>query len=356
MAKMYLSEEEACQALGVDQDGLMDMVNDERLQMYRDGAKNVFKAGDIEALTAELGSGGQASTDDGVEDAPEGIGGLAASVAEESASYDGLDDLGTIEMSAEDQPPQGDGDLPSPAIGDTFSDTINSDELDLEGELKSAEESAPATPRKEDTVITATGISIFDDEDLEIEEADPMAETQIAPSLDDDVALDGVGSGSGLLDLTRESDDTSLGAEVLDHIDMESGSGLASGLSSGLASGLASGLGSALEGETGGDSGLGELSTATSSRAAGEPPTYVEAVDSTSGLFTGLLIGAAGLMLLTMAVTLSAHQGTISALVNKLQANMTILLGASAVLILIIAVAGLLIGKTIQAKRNLQRG
>jgi hypothetical protein len=349
MAKMYLSEEEACQALGVDQDGLMDMVNDERLQMYRDGAKNVFKSVDIEALAAELGGGSA-----GVEEAPEGIGGLAASVAEESASYDGLDDLGTIEMS--DESGSGEGDLPSPAIGDNFSDTINSDELDLEGELESADASAPATPRKEDTVITASGISIFDDEDLEIEEADPMAETQIAPSLEDDVALDGVGSGSGLLDLTRESDDTSLGAEVLDHIDIESGSGLASGLASGLSSGLASGLGSALADEAGGDSGLAELSTTTPSYTSSEPPTYVEAVDSTSGLFTGLLIGAAGLMLLMMGVTLAAHQGTISSLLNKLQTNVTILVGASAVLMLMIAVAGLLIGKTIQAKRSLQQG
>jgi PAS domain S-box-containing protein len=65
----------------------------------------------------------------------------------------------------------------------------------------------PKTPGKEDTVITAEGISIFDDEDLEIEAADPMAKTQIAPSLDDQVAIEGVGSGSGLLDLTRESDE-----------------------------------------------------------------------------------------------------------------------------------------------------
>jgi len=85
-------------------------------------------------------------------------------------------------------------------------------------DLAAAETIRPAT--KEDTVITAEGISIFDDEDLEIESADPMAKTQIAPSIDDQIALDGVGSGSGLLDLTRESDDTSLG-EVIDHIDLE---------------------------------------------------------------------------------------------------------------------------------------
>lgn len=70
---------------------------------------------------------------------------------------------------------------------------------------------------KEDTVITSAGISVFDDEDLQIE-ADPMAQTSITPSVEDQVSLEGTGSGSGLLDLTREADDTSLGAELLEEI------------------------------------------------------------------------------------------------------------------------------------------
>ena len=35
---------------------------------------------------------------------------------------------------------------------------------------------------------------------------------------DEDLSLEAVGSGSGLLDLTRESDDTSLGAELLEEV------------------------------------------------------------------------------------------------------------------------------------------
>ena len=97
MAKMYLSEEEAAQAIGVDHDALMEMVNEGKLQMYRDGAKNVFKSDDIESVTGST-------------------------------------------------------------------DTVLLEEADLAP-------AAPETMRKEDTVITAQGISIFDDEDLEIEEA-----------------------------------------------------------------------------------------------------------------------------------------------------------------------------------------
>jgi hypothetical protein len=75
----------------------------------------------------------------------------------------------------------------------------------------------PSGGSKEDTVITSAGISVFDDEDLQIE-ADPMAQTSITPSVEDQISLETPGSGSGLLDLTREADDTSLGAELLDEI------------------------------------------------------------------------------------------------------------------------------------------
>jgi hypothetical protein len=72
--------------------------------------------------------------------------------------------------------------------------------------------------KKDDTVITNIGISVFDDDDLEIA-ADPMAKTMLTGG-DDHLGLDGSGGGSGLLDLTRESDDTSLGAELLEGIDL----------------------------------------------------------------------------------------------------------------------------------------
>ena len=72
--------------------------------------------------------------------------------------------------------------------------------------------------KKDDTVITNIGISVFDDDDLEIA-ADPMAKTLMTGG-DEHLGLDGSGGGSGLLDLTRESDDTSLGAELLEGIDM----------------------------------------------------------------------------------------------------------------------------------------
>jgi hypothetical protein len=74
---------------------------------------------------------------------------------------------------------------------------------------------APKPPaKKNDAKPAKVGISVFDDDELDIP-SDPMGETRISSGVED---LEPVGSGSGLLDLTQEKDDTSLGAELLDVI------------------------------------------------------------------------------------------------------------------------------------------
>ncbi len=65
-----------------------------------------------------------------------------------------------------------------------------------------------------------TGISIFEPE--ETDEGDPSAVTHIT-EVSPDVMLETAGSGSGLLDLTREGDDTSLGADLLEDIYSDEG-------------------------------------------------------------------------------------------------------------------------------------
>ncbi|MBN1554763.1 MAG: helix-turn-helix domain-containing protein [Phycisphaerae bacterium] len=303
MAKMYLTEEETCRALGVDMDGLMELVNSRRLQMYQDGAKHVYKASDVEELAGEVNPGDSTAAD-------------LVSLSEDS-TIGLMDDSGAgLEES--------DAGLDVP----------------------------PPSMKKEDTVITAEGISIFDDEDLEIEEADPMAETQIAPSLDDQIALDGVGSGSGLLDLTRESDDTSLGAEVLDHIDMEGstiGSTIGSAIGTGLSGGLGSTIGSGLA-DSGTGTGLDTISTVAP--APVQAATFVEAVDPSSGFFGGLLVGATIMMLLASVAAISAMFDTVSGLLESLQSKMVIVLVIMVVVTLVSGVIGLLLGKAFQTQQE----
>ncbi|MCB9852982.1 MAG: hypothetical protein H6819_07795 [Phycisphaerales bacterium] len=86
--------------------------------------------------------------------------------------------------------------------------------ISLEPNDSQAAKSPMSSTAKEDTRTMRAGISVFDDDEIEIE-TDPMGETQISGGVGD---FDAVGSGSGLLDLTQESDDTSLGNELLDVI------------------------------------------------------------------------------------------------------------------------------------------
>ena len=72
-----------------------------------------------------------------------------------------------------------------------------------------------ASDTKADTVIPDDELDDLDD--LDISDGDFLAESTGLGDLDDDLNLDSIGSGSGLLDLSLQADDTSLGA-VLDDI------------------------------------------------------------------------------------------------------------------------------------------
>ncbi len=135
----------------------------------------------------------------------------------------------------------------------------------------------------------SSGISVFDADELE--EADPSAVTQVTDSPDsggapdlDAVSLESFGSGSGLMDLTRDADDTSAGAEgLLD--DLYAGEDDASGETVG-ESQLFEGAASA-----------GELQPEPAGATGGA--VAAEAIDPkfssfSAGLMLGVLLAAAG--------------------------------------------------------------
>lgn len=244
--KMYYSEEDAAAKLGIDAAALEGLVRDQKLRVFKDGARNMFRADEVDELAAA---------------------GLAG---EEE-----------IEL--------------------TPADTSGASSISL---IDSAE--TPAPPGKEDTVITAEGVSIFD-EGEEVETADPLAKTQVTMRMEDQVSADG--SGSGLLDLTRESDDTSLG-EVLDKIEM--------------------------------DSGVAPIIEEAPAAALAEPaaPAVVEAPDPTAGLFSGLVIGSAGAAMVLAAVSLAAMDRSVPAFLEFFAANKLLVLAVLAVVLGAGAVVG----------------
>jgi hypothetical protein len=137
-----------------------------------------------------------------------------------------------------------------------------------------------------------SGINVFSGDDLGGGFADPSAATNISAGVPDQINLDSVGSGSGLLDLTRESDDTSLGAELLDEISPGAGTGTRAG--TGVA---AADTGVVEEGPV--------ITQGAPTRRGLGTPVYVEAADPSAPAFGWAALGAA-LFVLFAAVFLMA--------------------------------------------------
>ena len=149
---------------------------------------------------------------------------------------------------------------------------------------------------------------------------------------DEDLSLDAVGSGSGLLDLTRESDDTSLGAlnfeEVYsgeEHIEIPAN---------------ASGLFEAASAESIGS----EEVVAASGIAA--MPIVLEAYDgSGSGLGAGLMIGAMAALVCVAIIAVSIAAGTTPLLAMEMSKQLMIWGGGLLGLTIILGLIGFIIGK-----------
>jgi len=170
----YYTLEDVQEKLGLNEERVKQLVQTGQLREFRDAGKVVYQADEVDNLASKQGTG---------------------------------------EISLE---PVEEADAGGSVAGLTGSDVISLEEVD---DLES--KGGTRAGAKDDTVITSVGISVFDDEELaSAAAADPMAKTQISKQSEEpEIPLDSVGSsGSGLLDLTRESDDTSLGAELLDEI------------------------------------------------------------------------------------------------------------------------------------------
>ncbi len=171
MAKMFYSAKEAAEKLGKTEDELKAMVRAGSLREFRDAGNVNYKVDDIDALVDPGAAGAAASGE----------------IVLEAADDSGLE------------------------LAPAGSDILSLEEADAAD--SAADTHTAETKKKEGTVVPSIGINVFDDDELD-EAVDPLAQTAVT----DVAGLEGVGSGSGILDLTRESDDTSLGPAVLDEI------------------------------------------------------------------------------------------------------------------------------------------
>jgi len=187
--KMFYSLEEVCEKLNLVEDQVKELVRGGQLREFRDAGKVNYKAEEVDALAKAAGIGG-----------PAGSGELVLEPADESGTGAPAAGSGSgIDLAA--------------SSGGLGSDMLTLEEADLDD---TATGTKAEEDKKDDTVVTSVGVNVFDDEE-ELEDVDPLAQTVVTEGAAG-LGIEGIGSGSGLLDLTRESDDTSLGADLLDEI------------------------------------------------------------------------------------------------------------------------------------------
>jgi hypothetical protein len=154
-----------------------------------------------------------------------------------------------------------------------------------------------------------------------------MAQTSISAGVGDQVNIEGVGSGSGLLDLTRESDDTSLGAELLDEISPKGGA--------------------SRRPVTAGDSSIGGVTASgvTSGRRA-MMPEQRETADPLAPAFGGAALAAVAFLLYGTVILCSSILHTKPGLADLLTDRPFVMIaGIGAGAALVFFIIGLFIGK-----------
>jgi hypothetical protein len=205
-----------------------------------------------------------------------------------------------------------------------------------------------------DTALAGEGISVLGETDLDYQVTeDTMAETKAVPServleeIEEDVSLDSFGSGSGLLDLSLQADDTSLGG-ILDEIyTPEAGDGKE----------VAEAAGSAIEMAAEAEHMLTEEEFAAPQAApavSAMARAYIEPEPDTQSNTLGLLLFLPLLAIVyTAIVAVAGFNNVMPSILEQIQAYIWYIMGGAAVVaIVIIAMAFMLGGKGPKAAKK----
>jgi hypothetical protein len=281
MAKMFYTIEEVCEKLGKSEDEVKEMARSGQIQEFRDRDKLMFKVEQIDLLA-------------------------------------GSEESGELQLDLEDT---GGGS----AIG-----------LASSGSEIGLSSSGSGIELQDDSVLgladsrEATGISVFDTDHGGEEEAE---QTRVGDAIDEELSLESVGSGSGLLDLTRESDDTSLGAELLEEVYSSEDNIEIPGSASGLFEAAA----------------VDAPTEDPTQPATAMMPMMAEAYDGAgSGLGVGLLVGALAALVCLAIVVVVGVSGATPALAMQITSGANTLwiwTGALLAGAIIFGLVGLFIGK-----------
>ena len=327
MAKMFYTLDEVCSKLGKTESEVEALVESGQIQEFRDGESLVFKVEQINLLAEPDDDGGvDLDLDDSALDLDDSFG-LGESGTSTSL---GLAESQSAELPAVTpaSPPPTDSAADSGSVIDLHASSSQSavspaadadvDELDLSAELDaSGSIGASASVSAFDSAVGAGG------------------DTQLGGAVDDDLTLEMVGSGSGLLDLTRESDDTSLGAELMEEVFTSDDDAAMPAADSGLFEAAAAPTPVA---------GTAPAAPATTQAAA--MPMAAQAWDPAwSGLACGLLIGAAVALFAVLSIVFIEVQGAASGVASIIAGSLWVWIGGLAGGTAIAGAIGFVLGK-----------
>ena len=198
-----------------------------------------------------------------------------------------------------------------------------------------------------DTALTGEGINVLGETDADYDVTDDSLAETVGPAgtsteasleeIEDDVSLDSFGSGSGLLDLSLQADDTSLGG-ILDEIYTTEGGDEAAGGESDMLDDMTAEAEHVAPDE---DLAVPEPMMAVPTMAA----AYVEGAPDTQSNMLGILLFLPLLALLyTAIVTASALKGVMPSILESIQNIVWYIMGGAAVLTGILVGASFVVG------------
>lgn len=259
MAGMFYSLKETAEKLGKTEDEVKQLAEDGKLREFRDGSNLLFKIEEVNALQEEapdmdmdLGlepEEGGASTQEllGLEPVAEDVADQEPSFGLEEEEAPALEEVSDMELSAdadatsaldlsgeltdEEEPAEVSAEDEDFMIGLADEEEPAAGLIDKESEISLAPESGILDSESDitdmDTALTGEGLNVLGESDADYDVTDDSLAETVGPAgtsteasleeIEDDVNLDSFGSGSGLLDLSLQADDTSLGG-ILDEI------------------------------------------------------------------------------------------------------------------------------------------
>jgi len=372
MAGMFYSLQEAAGKLNKTEDELKQLVTEGKLREFRDGPNVLFKVEEIEALMSDEAV---IRLDVSEDETPELESSIFEALEPDESSAEAAS--APAEMDSEAEAPMEEAqefDVAEPEIPELEALDSSISELDipeveaeaseiaepevLEGSedaagtseiLLAPETGAPVMPSDltdADTALTGMGTSVLGETDQGYDITDDtLAETAIPTGttpevpleeIEEDVNLDSFGSGSGLLDLSLQADDTSLGG-ILDEIYTAEGEGQEPGEAE-------AGSGAAMAAETDQmvpDDGLAAPLAVTDVSALAAPLIEIppDAQSNTLGmlLFLPLII-----VIYTTVVAVAGFKGVVPSILGTVQNFIWYVMGGAAVLTALVVAAAFL--------------